>query len=186
MLERNMTKNVHQLIAMHLQQSPSHPLVAVDATLGNGHDLAFLLEQNNIKKIYGFDIQKEAIETCKKKILKTEKQVMLIHDSHEYFERYIHEPVDLILFNLGYLPGGTKTITTKKNSSLEAIKKGLERLNKGGVMTVMTYPGHLEGAVEHEAIHHYLSGLVAQDMMVFKISMENTINKCPNILFIKK
>ena len=63
--------------------------------------------------------------------------------------------VSLILFNLGYLPGGNKLITTKANTTLKAIKSGLNLLNNKGKILVVFYP-HKEGKKEATTVLNYL------------------------------
>lgn len=51
------------LIKQHIQDDS----IVIDATCGNGHDTLFLAEQVPNGKVFGFDIQKEAIEHTKEK-----------------------------------------------------------------------------------------------------------------------
>ena len=64
----------------------SNKNIAIDATLGNGHDCDFLSEL--FKKVYAFDIQEEAVNSYKSK---NKENVEVILDSHENFETYIKE-----------------------------------------------------------------------------------------------
>ncbi|MDU6962420.1 MAG: methyltransferase domain-containing protein, partial [Staphylococcus sp.] len=66
------------LINQHIQDDS----IVIDATCGNGNDTLFLAEQVPNGKVFGFDIQKEAIEHTKEKIASF-KHVTLIHDGHE-------------------------------------------------------------------------------------------------------
>ena len=73
--------------------------IAIDATLGNGHDCDFLSEL--FKKVYAFDIQEEAVNSYKSK---NKENVEVILDSHENFETYIKEEnVDCIVYNLSLI-----------------------------------------------------------------------------------
>ena len=97
--------------------------IAIDATLGNGHDCDFLSEL--FKKVYAFDIQEEAVNSYKSK---NKENVEVILGSHENFETYIKEEnVDCIVYNLGYLPGNNKEVTTVAHSTLKSIEIGLEK-----------------------------------------------------------
>ncbi|NRY61407.1 hypothetical protein DZE40_002502 [Clostridium beijerinckii] len=40
----------------------------------------------------------------------------------------MHENVDCIMYNLGFLPGGDKSVTTMRETSFRRIKEGLELL----------------------------------------------------------
>ena len=61
----------------------------------------------------------------------------------------------LILFNLGYLPGGNKSITTNHKIVINVVKKGLNMLNNKGIILVVCYP-HKEGKKESKTLLKYL------------------------------
>ncbi len=186
MLSRQMTGNAHQLIAMHIAAMQQTDLIAIDATLGNGFDLEFLNEQKKISKIYGFDIQKESIQVCQQKMAKTTKEVVLLHASHEHLAAYVEEGIDIALFNLGYLPGGNKEIVTQTNNSLKAIASTITKLNTGGFLAIMTYPGHEEGLREYERIKAYLHTLHINTLSVLELSVTNVNKKCPTLFIVIK
>lgn len=132
--------------------------ITVDATCGNGNDTLMLAKLS--KKVFSFDIQKKAIITTTN-ILDKENitNVKLINDSHEYISKYLEKyknKISLILFNLGYLPGGNKSIITNHNSTLKAIKESLKLLNNKGIILVTCYP-HEEGKKEAKTILDYLN-----------------------------
>ena len=77
-----------------------------------------------------------------KYIVKNKKNVKVILDSHENFKNYINEEVDCIIYNLGYLPGANKHITTKVESTIKSINEGLDLLSKHGLMLIAIYSGH--------------------------------------------
>ena len=90
----------------------------VDATCGNGHDTLALAEMNPAK-LYAFDVQEEAIcattrllETHGYRKSITEGRIIVRQLAHEEMAGCIDGPVKAFVFNLGYLPGGTKEITT--------------------------------------------------------------------------
>ena len=187
MLSRNMTHNIKMLISQHIEAQFKKQLTALDATLGNGFDLEFLVMQQKITKVYGFDIQEEAIHQSKKRIKDSEKSIQWIHDTHSNLDKYITEPLDIVLFNLGYLPGGDKTIVTEHEQTLCAIKKAIELLSDEGIMSIMTYPGHKEGALEDELIANYLQTQHTKELSILKLSVENVYKPCPkSYLIIKK
>ena len=66
--------------------------IAVDATLGNGYDCDFL--SNNFKKVYAFEIQKEACE----KYIDKNNNVIIINESHHKIDKFINEEIDCICF----------------------------------------------------------------------------------------
>lgn len=124
-------------------------------TAGNGYDTEFLLNTFPNAKIYAFDKQLEAIESTKKRV---GESVTLIHDGHENILSYVEE-ADLILFNLGYLPQSNSTVTTTKHTTIKAIKDSLSILNKGGVIIIVVYIGHIEGYEESTEINYLLKSL---------------------------
>ncbi len=128
----------------------------IDATVGNGNDTLFLAKLVPEGKVFGFDIQKEAIENTKIKVANF-SNVYLYLKSHEYLnEINIDHKVKLIVFNLGYLPGNNKKITTQWKSTLKALEKGLNLLSDDGLILVVVYPGHEEGLKESKKISQYL------------------------------
>lgn len=154
---------------------------AVDATLGNGHDTDFLTQY--FDKIYAFDIQKYAIDNY---AAKEYEKVQLIHDSHENMLRYITEEVDCIIFNLGFLPGGDKSITTEKSSTLKALDHSINILKKGGFITIALYNGHIEGKEESTALLTWAKGLPKNEYGVMHHTFINRNNTPPSLLVIEK
>ncbi|KNF07438.1 putative rRNA methylase [Gottschalkia purinilytica] len=161
----------------------------VDATIGNGHDTNLLASLvGNEGKVYGFDIQEDAINSTRIKLEKNnlDNRVRLIKDSHEYIQKYINEKVDFIIFNLGYLPGGHHSITTKSDSTIKAVEKSLELLNNNGILLIVVYPGHSSGKIEKEKIDDYLKLLNQKEFTVLKFDFINQINHPPILYGIEK
>ncbi|MDU5107860.1 MULTISPECIES: class I SAM-dependent methyltransferase [unclassified Clostridium] len=155
--------------------------VAIDGTLGNGFDTDFL--SSLFHKVYSFDIQKEA---CENYIKKNNENVNIINDSHHLLKNYVDEPVDCIMYNLGFLPGGNKEITTLHETSLESIKAGLDILNSGGIMTICIYRGHYEGKIEETCILDYLKDLPKNQFGVMIQSYLNRQNISPILVIVEK
>ena len=155
--------------------------VAIDATLGNGYDTDLLKEKFN--KVYSFDIQKQATESYSKNNF---SNVDVILDSHANFTKYIKEPVDCIVYNLGYLPGADKDITTLVESTLISIKSGLELLDTNGIMFIAMYPGHSEGSKEQDEILKLAKTLNTKHYGVLYQEFINRPNNPPCLLVIEK
>ena len=155
--------------------------IAVDATLGNGHDTDFLVER--FKKVYAFDIQKCA---CDSYLDKNIESVKVVNDSHDKINEYVRENVDCIMYNLGFLPGGNKEITTMHESSLKSIKDGLELLNNGGIMSIAIYRGHDEGKREENIILEYLKNLSKSKYGVMYHSFLNRSDTSPVLVIVEK
>lgn len=127
----------------------------VDATAGNGRDTEFLCHMSGAKgKVYAFDIQKEALGYTRQRLEEAAllERAVLIEDGHEHMRDYINEPVSAIIFNFGYLPGGNHQIATRPETSIEAVRQGLELLKLGGVMNLCIYSGGDTGYEEKDTL----------------------------------
>ncbi len=164
--------------------------IVVDATAGNGNDTVLLSElvgENG--KVYAFDVQKDALENTEKKLkdLKLENRVNLILDGHENIKQHIStEKVKLVIFNLGYLPKGNHEITTKKDTTITAIKESMELIEKEGKILIVIYPGHPEGAKEKNAVEEFVQKINQKQYNVARISFMNQINNPPFLIVIEK
>ncbi|MGL4763188.1 MAG: tRNA (mnm(5)s(2)U34)-methyltransferase [Sarcina sp.] len=155
--------------------------IAIDATLGNGHDTDFL--KDLFEEVYSFDIQEKATSFYKEKNF---DNVTVILDSHEHFNKYIEKNVDCIVYNLGYLPGASKYITTKMDSTIRSIESGLELLKANGIMFIVMYPGHEEGAREKDSILKLAKSLNTKHFGVLYQEFINRPNNPPCLLVIEK
>lgn len=142
--------------------------IAIDATCGNGHDtlkLCQLALSKDKGKVYAFDTQSKAIESAKEHLAlhlsnDLQKRVQFQQRCHSTFpESIAPESVKLIVYNLGYLPGGDKTLTTNRLTTLKSLQAACSLVESGGAISVTCYPGHPEGAAEQEAIIKFASGL---------------------------
>ena len=65
-------------------------------------------------RVIGFDLQPDAVESSRK--LLESKGLLVRCDlhclGHEHMAEVVQGPVDAVMFNLGWLPGGDKRITT--------------------------------------------------------------------------
>ena len=88
--------------------------------------------------MYGFDIQKAAVERTKERPARAgyEDRAELHCAGHEHMAEYVREKADVIMFNFGYLPGGDHAVATHPDTSLRAVRQGMELLKKGGVMSL--------------------------------------------------
>lgn len=155
--------------------------IAVDATLGNGYDTNFLSKV--FSKVYSFDIQKSTIDEYQKK---NKNNVVLVNDSHEHFKEHIKEKVDCIMYNLGFLPGGDKNITTKSESTIKSLESSLELVNSGALITIALYRGHEEGKKEETAILNFVEALPKEKFGVMLHSFINRSNTPPYLIVIEK
>jgi hypothetical protein len=178
----------------------------IDATCGNGHDTLFLA-QNLLKNylpshddgsknhsengIISLDIQKEAIESTWARLKENfdETQLDKIHlyqQSHASFPAiaFLH-PIKLIVYNLGYLPGSDKKLTTLVDTTLTSLEQATQLIIPGGMISVMCYPGHPEGKLEEQALLNLTGNLPRKQYLV---CYHQWINKSasPSLILIKK
>lgn len=187
------TRRSHNLVAPYIKEGDT----VVDATLGNGSDAAFLAERIGPDgTLYGFDIQKEAVEMTRKR-LSAEKQMssepkpakcklLLFTESHDRMDELIKEAPSVIMFNLGYLPGGDKEITTVPETTLPAIRKGLSLLKNGGIMSIVTYKGHPGAMEEHRLVTDFLAKLSPKEFEVLSFIQTNRSEATPELHLIQK
>lgn len=135
---------------------------AADFTMGNGHDTCWLSHLVGTEGIvYAFDIQQQAVDNTAALLKKSgaPDNVRLILDSHANAGQYIDRPICAGMFNLGWLPGGDKSVTTRVPSTLKALNSAVHLLESGGAVLLAVYPGHEEGEKEGAAVSDYLSAL---------------------------
>ena len=141
----------------------------------------------NAEKVYSFDIQDEAIKSTASLLEENNiENVVLIKDSHENVKEYVKEAPSVIVFNFGFLPGGDKALTTKKESSLKALETSLEILAVNGVLCATMYPGHEEGKKEQELILAWAKTLSSREYHVVFANMLNQSDRAPQVLWITK
>lgn len=156
----------------------------IDATLGNGHDSLYLATR--AKQVIAFDIQEDAINSSKALLEENNiNNVDLIHDGHQNLDQYISDEVALGIFNLGYLPNGDKSITTKFDSTITAIEKVCKLLKVNGVCIVVVYTGHQGGQEESEKVLEYVTNLNRYQYNVLKYDFINKKNP-PYVIAIEK
>lgn len=163
--------------------------VVLDATTGNGNDTLDLARLVGYKgKIYGFDIQSIAIENTKRLLTENNQleNVVLINDSHVNIDKYIDEPLDLAIYNLGYLPKGDKNIKTDAENTVLSVSKALNLLKGNGILVIISYIGHPGGLEEKEALEKMLIGLNQKEYNVLKNEFINQKNFPPLLYIVEK
>ncbi|HEY8158583.1 MAG TPA: class I SAM-dependent methyltransferase [Methylobacter sp.] len=167
--------------------------IAIDATVGNGHDTAFLAEQVGPSgRVYGFDIQQGAIDSTLEKFRqnKLSDRLTLIHDSHANMDEKIpadlHGKVQAIMFNLGYLPGGDKSVITLTGSTLAALTAASRILAVNGIITLLAYPGHQGGDQETDQVKIWSERLNPEQFKVSTIYSTAPKESAPRLFVISK
>lgn len=150
---------------------------AVDFTMGNGHDTAFLSRTvGESGHVYAFDIQEAAVRSTAA-LLEQEgcpQNYTLIHDSHHRVAEYVHTPIKAGMFNLGWLPGGDKSITTLRETTMPAIEAAIGLLDRDAILNIAVYPGHAEGDAEGKMITEYLSGIGRHKICATEVRILNS------------
>jgi predicted methyltransferase len=150
------TETAHDLVTRFVREGDH----VVDATVGNGHDTRFLASLVGAAgRVDGFDIQSGAIEATARE-LHGLPQVNLHCLGHEHLREVVPGPVAAVMFNLGYLPSGDKTLVTRPDTTLAALDAAWELLKApGGILSVVVYPGHAGGSDESLLVEAWFSRL---------------------------
>lgn len=158
----SLTAEAHKTIQAHLKTGD----IAIDATVGNGNDTLFLAKQVAANgQVFGFDIQAHAISATQEKLNQENKHdnSRLFHSSHDQMMAKIaiefHKKINVIMFNLGYLPGSDKSLITQTESTLSALNQSISLLSTRGLITIIAYPGHSGGESEYSCIKQWCNQL---------------------------
>ena len=172
-----LVERVHELLSEKLSVGD----LTVDATAGNGWDTAFLASKvGSSGTVHAFDLQEEALEATRKLLLERgmAERVELHHCGHEQMAERLsaefHGKVAAITFNLGYLPGGNKAMTTKTDTTLAALRVGLTLLRPRGLLAVVAYRGHLGGVEECQTVRRELKTVDVELTMEGDLSPDAT------------
>jgi predicted methyltransferase len=161
----------------------------VDATVGNGHDTALLAALVGPEgRVFGCDIQAVAVAAASAR-LRGLAQVELVQAGHELMAAWLPTEacgrLAAVVFNLGYLPGGDKTVMTHTETTLVAVRQALDALRVGGVVTVVLYPGHVGGEAEAEAVQAFARALPAT-FAATHMTRANAVRPAPELLMIER
>ena len=177
---------LHRFLAPYIRPGD----MAVDCTVGNGHDFLFLAScVGPGGRLFGFDIQGEAIIGTRKRLAETgmpEEPISLIQESHEHLDRYVGDGVRVFMYNLGYLPGGHRHITTRAETTLASLEKALPRLCPGGLASLVIYTGHEHGRTEAGRVRSFAEQLPMEDCRVLCMDFLNMKKDPPSIILIQR
>lgn len=154
-----LTEIVHARLADYLQPGD----IAIDATAGNGHDTCFLAEKvGSNGQVIAMDIQEDAlaatrIRLAEKRLVARVELVLGDHTQQlEDLARTRPGSAAAVLFNLGYLPGGAKSIVTTPANTGRALESARSLLRLGGLLCVTAYRGHPGGPEEAAAVEAWM------------------------------
>ncbi len=179
-----------RLAWMILREAIREGDLAIDATAGNGHDTAFLAQcVGPGGKVIAFDIQPEAIESARSRVGAAgfAGRVVFHTLSHARMRGHVAaESAAVVMFNLGYLPGGDHALATSPEETSAALVAAASSLRPGGVLSVVCYPGHPGGNNEAEAAGALLTNWTADGWRVAKYAMSGTRRPAPFLLIAAK
>ena len=179
----------HNLIKKHVSIGST----VIDMTAGNGHDTVFLAKLVGEEGyVFAFDIQENALHNAKKMIMESGldgENITFFHACHSRFLEHLSaeevERVKAVIFNLGYLPGGDKTICTHENTTILALVQLLECLSAGALLVLVCYPGHPEGERECGHVLDFVRNIAPQRAKVVRYENINSKNPAPFVLVIE-
>lgn len=161
----------------------------IDATMGNGHDTIKLAQWvGSSGLVHAFDVQTQALQNTLERLEEHDlsERCKLHLRGHQFMSEEVNEEVAVVLFNLGYLPGQDKLITTEVSTTLLAIEQGLALLKESGVLIVVVYPGHKAGQTEQEALDHWIKQVDSRLYRSLRYQFENTAAPAPYVLAVEK
>jgi predicted methyltransferase len=161
----------------------------IDATCGNGHDTLLLAELVGAGgRVWAFDIQEQALEATATRLSEAgmSASVKLVHGGHETMAEQCTGTVNAVVFNLGYLPGGDRSIVTRPESTCAGLEQSLELLEPGGVVILTLYPGHEGGPQEITALETRLAQLPHDGFHAWRMGQINVPATAPYVILIQK
>lgn len=183
-----MELNTLAMVHAFLRKEVRPGAVCIDATAGKGRDTALLCRLvGETGRVLAFDIQEEAVAQTQALLASEGLLAEVLLDSHAHMGRYLPpESVDCIVFNFGRLPGGDPKIFTRADTSVEAIRAGLELLRPGGVLAIALYYGGENGYEERDRILQYLEGVDQRCFSVLACRWTNRRGDPPMPVFVWK
>lgn len=167
--------------------------VAIDATIGNGHDTVALARAVGTEgTVHGFDVQETALTHTRERLVSAglADRVALHRMGHEQMADHLpsrlHDAIGAVTFNLGYLPGSDSSVTTAPETTVAALNATKRLLRPGGIATVVLYTGHEGGAAEAEAVEAWAAKQPQERLQVLSYQFVNQRNNPPRLLAVEK
>lgn len=186
---RFVLRNARYLAADYMRRTLREGDIAVDATMGNGHDTQFLCELvGSAGHVYAFDVQQSALDHTGERLQSAgmDGRATLILSGHETMAQFVPTSVRAVMFNLGWLPGAEHIVTTKTGTTLEAVNAAAGLLVPGGIMTICVYPGHEEGTRELSALLDWAAGLDVRTYNVLHHHFICASPQTPRLILVQK
>ena len=92
----------------------------------------------------------------------------------------------VIMFNLGYLPSADKSIISQVDTTIEAVQQSLNLLKKGGLLSIVCYPGHEGGEEESNAVKSLVAELDRKSWRAVEYGFVNAPNQPAFLIMVEK
>ncbi len=163
----------------------------IDATTGNGHDTLWLAQSvGPTGTVYAFDIQNSAIEIARERLANENApaQIVFLNTCHSHIAKSLPSEISAkaIVFNLGYLPEGDKSIITKADTTISALNQCLTILQPKGIISIVIYPGHQGGSTESNGVLNWAQSLDKKSYATEIVSNPSGNLNSPYLLFVQK
>jgi hypothetical protein len=143
--------------------------------------------------VYAFDVQEAAVAATRHLMEEEELPPECWHVFHAGHESMLsaipvewHGKAGAVVFNLGYLPGGDKSLITVASSTIPAMRAALAILRPGGVLVAVLYTGHPGGSEEAAAVQEFARELSPREFHAIEYRTLNARNHPPFVLAIRK
>lgn len=183
-----LTEIAHTRLADHLQAGDR----TIDATAGNGHDTAFLADKVGVSgRVIAIDIQEDALAATRARLAAAgllDRVHLVCADHCMHLATLAELPtgcVAAVLFNLGYLPGGDKSIKTTAANTELALDRARRLLRLNGLLCVTAYRGHEGGPEEAARVEEWMQKQSRVGDAIEKHVPEST-NQPPILWLLKK
>ena len=158
--------------------------LAMDATCGNGHDTIHLARCVGADgTVVAIDVQEDALAETRNRLESaglSDGRVRLVHDCHTALGAHVAPgAAAVVMFNLGYLPGGDHALTTSAETTTGALDAAARALRPGGLLVVTCYPGHPGGGREAAAVAAWLEGAATRGARVSHYAQPFTRRPAP-------
>ena len=170
-----------------------HGDTVLDATAGNGHDTIFLAEAvGESGRVIAIDCNPDAIASTATRSNQQAlaDRISLIQNDHIHLSEILADQnatsLAAAVFNLGYLPGSDKSLTTTSSSTIPALRQALDHIQLGGILVIVCYPGHDAGAIESEAVKNWAEGLDEKHYLTINYGSLNQHKRPPFIIAVER
>ena len=173
-----LTQIAHQYLQSVLRAGD----LAIDATSGNGHDSVACAECIQPGgQLHYIDCQTRAITATEERLAQIKGlQCRLVPHLGDHTHVLASLQVRFagqakaIIFNLGYLPGGNKSIQTQPLNTQRALDAAQQLLHPKGILLVTAYRGHTGGLEEAACVAQWMKQAIQQGAQASYHSPENT------------